>query len=309
MGPCGWNWSSETAEGAGPRRATSKTTTTDDSVAGAAITLVFMLVVYAVAFGLHRPRLQRVGPNSDASLLDRAPMSFGGVLGALITGTTLSSFSLQTPWTRGNVLTLIAIVAIVTAFAPGGSSRRNGLHTVRELIYFLIGASAAALLVLELASGACGAQLPSRIAVVFIVIPAVLVLLSSMATAVVFLRPMGTARNAGRTVIAAVMVLELGIVAVYPGGAPLLGQSTPALGGWLPLVLWLFLVVIALGVGVHPRAGADLTAIGLLVLKVYFGLGPIDATCGLSIIEAFWVTAVFFAVFLGGLVVRSMLRR
>lgn len=275
-------------------------------MAGALTVLVFMLVVYAVAFGLHRPRLQKLGPDSDASLLDRAPMSFGGVLGALVSGTTLSTFSLETTWTRGNVLTLVAILAALTAFTTGKSSPQRGLSATRELVYFIIGVSAAALLVIELSTGACGAELPSRVAAVFAILPAALVLTSSLIAAAVFLRPIRTLRDAGRIMIAAVMVLELGIFAVYPGGIPLLEQLSTPFGGWLPLVLWLTVAVVALASGVHPRAGADLTAIGLLIVKLYFGVGFVDAACGLLMSEALWITTAFVVVFAAALGLRSL---
>ena len=249
------------------------------------IGLLFVLAL-ATGFGFRRPRLSAVGPGSDRSLLTSRPGTYGGAVAAVIAATGLSGIApLSGPSGR---IVLVLILVLGAAVAVGGGS-----GIVREVLYIGIGIGATLTALAELFGGACGEQMPSTLATVFAVVP-----LGVMVLSAVFLGPWGGRRGSvlgdvGPLALAGFVFIELGTVAAYPAGVPALNTAIGTGNSWAPLVLLLIVCVIAVSVGAHPRAGADLCAMGLLVLTGLFL--AFDTPCGLRLTNLIVVGLTFGA--------------
>ena len=258
------------------------------------IGLLFVLAL-ATGFGLRRPRLSAVGPGSDRSLLTSRPGTYGGAVATVIAATGLSGLA---PLSGPSGRSMLVLVFVLGAAVAGG----RGSGIVREVLYLGIGIGATLTALAELFGGACGEQMPSTLATVFAVVP-----LGAMVLSAVFLGTWGGRRGSvlgdvGPLALASFAIIELGTFAAYPAGVPALDTAVRDGKSWAPLVLLLIVCVIATGVGVHPRAGADLAAIGLLVLTGLFL--AFDTPCGLRFTNLVVVALTFGTAF--GLV--SMVR-
>lgn len=221
---------------------------------------LFFVLALATGFGLKRPRLSKVGPGSDRALLAVRPGTYGGVVAVVIAAAGLSGIAPLSDASARGVLVLIFGLGAVVALGRG-----SGL--VREVLYVGIGIGATVTALGELFTGACGQQMPSELATVFAVVP-----LGAMALSAVFLGSWGgrrgsVLRDAGPLALATFVIVELGTFAAYPAGIPALDGTIAEGNSWAPMVMLLIVCVIAVGVGLHPRAGADLAAMGLLVLS------------------------------------------
>lgn len=267
-------------------------------LAAVPIALLFILA-WATGFGFKRPRLSAVGPASDRRLLVSRPGTYGGVVAAVVAATGLAGVApLSGPQSR-SVLVLIFLLGGAIAYGSG-----SGL--VREVLYLGVGVAATVTALVELFAGTCGEQMPSDLATIFAVVP-----LGAMALSAVFLGPWGgrggsVLTDAGPLALAAFPIVELGTFAAYPAGVPALDNAFVEGNPWAPLILLAIVTFIGTVVGLHPRAGADLAAMGLLVLTGFFL--AFDTPCGLRFRNLVVVALTFGIAFALVSMVRSRLQ-
>lgn len=244
------------------------------------VVLAFLALVYLVAFGRHRPKLRALSQGNDESLLNGARGTRSGLIGAFVAATTVAGIGAGQ---GAFAYVLVGVLAILVALES---------RMMREAIYALMGIAAASLEVMELFTGACGNALPSALAPLVAAVPAGFVLLATGFR--LCLRPAWTSARIGHVTLAGVAVLELGAFSVFPAGMPLLDATVALSQSWLPVALVGVLSIIGFGCGLHPVAGADLAALGLLTLNVAFS--AMETPCGLQLGPAITVVMVFIGV-------------
>ena len=259
------------------------------------VMLLFVLA-YAVGFGWGRPTLSSTR-SPDTSLLggrrrDRPDLqAMGGLVAAMVAVAHLAGFLAD-----GSLLTWLIIAALVgVAAAVGGP-----LGWLRASVYLLVGLAASFATLAALFVHGCDGAMPSRTAAWLTLVP-VAGLLSSRALLGPRLgRPIVPAEEAAALALAVFAVLGLGAVAVAPGGIPVLDEQASV---WTPLVLLALLTFIAGLIGLRPRAGADLAAIGLLALTLTFaGYNP---PCGPDLTGLLVIGAAFVVGFVATTAVRA----
>jgi hypothetical protein len=125
----------------------------------------------------------------------------------------------------------------------------------------------------------------------------------SATTAMLRLRIRHPLEDASRTALAAFAMLELGTFATNPRGLPLLDEVLSGGGVWFPVLALLLLCLIGGLVGIHPRYGADIAAVGLLTAAIT--LGGFESPCGPQL----GASAVVAVVFGAGAFTASVFRR
>lgn len=248
------------------------------------VMLLFVLA-YAVGFGRGRPTLS--SPRSpDTSLLGGRRRSrpdlqaMAGLIAAMVAVAHLAGFLAD-----GALLTWLIIAALVGAAAAVGGP----LGWLRSGVYLLLGLAASFATLAALFGHGCDGAIPSRTAAWLILVPVAGLLFSRALLGPWLGRPIVPAEEAAALALATFAVLGLGSVAVAPAGIPVIDEQTSI---WTPLILLALLTLIAALIGLRPRAGADLAAIGLLALTLTFAgytppCGP-DLT-GLLIVGAAFV--------------------
>ena len=258
---------------------------------GFILPLVMIVVVYAIAFGWNLPHIasREVG---DGPLLDGAHGTYSGAVAALVTTATLSGLGQE-----GLMLGAMFVLGIAMSIT-------NRLNRFKEASFGVLGLVAGAVAFEEVLTGACGDYLPSATARILAIFPVVAMMVSWVVLRKVEKRL--SLKDLGWMMLAVPVMIHLGAMAVFPAGLPLLDQQLPLHRAWVPVALIVCLSVIAVGCAIHPRAGADLAAIGLLALTIFFTL--YDTPCGISFVAFASVTLVFLVGAAVGRAVRRSLR-
>ena len=259
---------------------------------------LYFVLVLATGFGFRRPRLSPVSAGSDRALLTARPGTYGGVVAAVIAATGLSGMAPLSGPTGRSILVLVFLLGVAV-----GAGQGSGI--IREVFYIGVGLGATVTALVELFTGQCGDQMPSGLATAFAVVP-----LGLMGLSALILGPWGGRRGSllgdlGPLALAGFAIVELGTFAAYPGGVPALDETVGSGNAWAAPLLLLIVSVIAVGVGIHPRAGADLTALALLVLTG--ALLTFNSPCGLRLANLVVISLTFGSAFGLVSIVRSWL--
>jgi hypothetical protein len=242
-------------------------------VLGLLLVLAFLGVVYAIMFGRVRPgaawgRRRPVAGSPDVSLLEHG---IGGGFAFVVVAADLADVA-------GDEV----ITGLWLAVGAGALLSAVRARLARAVLFGTIGLAALATSVTGVLAGACGASVGSTGLAVAALAPAVVLVIARVLAGVFqLLRPGRLIEDLGVGALAASAVVSLGTFAVDPGGISLLAEAAGTDTWWSqPWVVIVLLCVIAAGVGLRPRVGADLVAIGLVVLQ--FGFVGFGAPCGLQ---------------------------
>jgi hypothetical protein len=248
------------------------------------------ILAYAVGFGFGPLKLSpRTTP--DRPLLDAGNNVYGGVLAAVVAVTGLAGLTSFEDNGRYMALGAVFVLGIAVAF-----ERRSTVG--RDALYLCIGVGATVLAAQSLLIGDCRGVMPSQTAALLALAPVVVMVVTALLGGGLLARGLPSLSAVGALALAAFALIELAAAAVAPAGIPVLAEASPRFAiGALAL-----LSVIAALVGLRPRAGADLVALGLLALTVFF-LG-FDTPCGLALFD---LVAVAVAL-VGGMLLVGFLR-
>ena len=204
----------------------------------------------------------RSSANSDVSLTGAGKDGAGGVVATAAAMAALASLS----GNGAGDLTTALLLAGLTGIASAATDPHGRL---RAALYGIVGLVATAAMVGDVMAGACGRQVSGERMLWFAVVPIGALLIAGTLRVTLLVRR-ELVKDVGRLLLAIAVMIRgsFATLAWVPalGGEGLLGAFA------IPVVTVLVLTVIGFGVGIQPRAGADLLGLGVLLLTGTLGV-------------------------------------
>ena len=204
----------------------------------------------------------RGSARSDVSLTGPAKGGAGGVIATAAAMAAVASLSGDGAGEPTTVFLLAGAIGVASgATAPDGS--------VRAVLYGLAGLVATTAVVGDVVAGDCGRHVSSERMMWFALLPIAALVGAGILRVTVLVRRQ-IAKDIGQLLLALAIMIRGSFAALAwvpaSGGDGFVG----AIG--VPVLIVFVLTVVGFGVGIQPRAGADLLGLGLLLLTATLGL-------------------------------------